>query len=77
MGAGNALQVSVPSRGNKDCCQGRLRGPQTSQAPGIQGVSMNRGVQLYDQKTLNHLQVLNQRNIDPETSGIDHMFNRS
>ena len=68
--AGAGLQVSVPAKGNTKVAVSRMRtqGSEPSQPSGVQGdPSAVPGVHVYDQRTLNHLQVLNQHNIDPET----------
>ena len=69
-GGGPELQVSLPGRGNAKVAVSRMRNQtsEPSQPSGVQGDSSTvPGVRAYDQRTLNHLLVLNQRNIDPET----------
>ena len=69
-GGGPGLPVSVPAKGNTKVAVSRMRtqSSEPSQPSGVQGdPSTVPGVHVYDQRTLNHLQVLNQHNIDPET----------
>ena len=65
--AGPGLQVSAPAKGNTKVAVSRMRSQtsEPSQPSGAQGdPSTGPGVHVYDQRTLNHLQVLNQHNID-------------